>query len=319
MLNVAVLDDYQNVTKKFGNWSELEGKINLKIFNKYFDDTNELVKDLSDFDVLCLMRERTLLSSSIIDQLPNLKLVITTGMWNPSVDTEALNKRKIIFCGTENRIESTAELSWLLTQVVWRNISQEFVNMKNGNWQTSIGRTLYGKTLGIFGLGKQGKQVAKFGKAFGMNVIAWSHNLTKEICDVEKVTLVSSDEMFKISDVLSIHTKLSERTRGFIDYSKIQMMKKTAIIINTSRGPIIKEKDLINSIKNYSISGVGLDVYDVEPLPEKHEFRDLSNNYNVVLTPHLGYVSSETYEKFHQGYVDAIISYINGKPINLLN
>ena len=319
MLNVAVLDDYQNVTKKFGNWSELEGKINLKIFNKYFDDSNELVKYLSDFDVLCLMRERTLLSSSIIDQLPNLKLVITTGMWNPSVDTEALNKRKIVFCGTENRIESTAELSWLLTQVVWRNISQEFVNMKNGNWQTSIGRTLYGKTLGIFGLGKQGKQVAKFGNAFGMNVIAWSHNLTKEICDLEKVTLVSSDKMFKISDVLSIHTKLSERTRGFIDFSKIQMMKKTAIIINTSRGPIINENDLINSIKNHSISGVGLDVYDIEPLPEKHEFRELSQNYNVVLTPHLGYVSSETYEKFHQGYVDTILSYINGKPINVLN
>ena len=319
MLNVAVLDDYQNVTKKFGNWSELEGKINLKIFNKYFDDLNELVKYLLDFDVLCLMRERTLLSSSIINKLPKLKLVITTGMWNPSVDTETLNKRKIIFCGTENRIESTAELSWLLTQVVWRNVSQEFVNMKNGDWQTSIGRTLYGKTLGIFGLGKQGKQVAKFGNAFGMNVIAWSHNLTREICDFEKVTLVSSDEMFKISDVLSIHTKLSERTRGFIDYSKIQMMKKTAIIINTSRGPIIKEKDLINSIKNLSISGVGLDVYDVEPLPEKHEFRELSKNYNVVLTPHLGYVSSETYEKFHQGYVEAIHSYINGKPINVLN
>ncbi len=319
MLNVAVLDDYQNVTKKFGNWSELEGKINLKIFNKYFDDSKELVKYLLDFDVLCLMRERTLLSSSIINQLPKLKLVITTGMWNPSIDTETLNKRKIIFCGTENRIESTAELSWLLTQVVWRNVSQEFINMKNGDWQTSIGRTLYGKTLGIFGLGKQGKQVAKFGKAFGMNVIAWSHNLTKEICDLEKVTLVSSDEMFKISDVLSIHTKLSERTRGFIDHSKIQMMKKSAIIINTSRGPIIKEKDLINSIKKLSISGVGLDVYDVEPLPEKHEFRELSKNYNVVLTPHLGYVSSETYEKFHQGYVEAIHSYINGKPINVLN
>ena len=319
MLNVAVLDDYQDVKKKFGNWSQLEGKINLKIFNKYFDHSNELVKNLSDFDVLCLMRERTSLSSIIINQLPNLKLVITTGMWNPSVDTDALNKRNIVFCGTENRIESTAELSWLLTQVVWRNISQEFINMKNGDWQTSIGRTLYGKTLGIFGLGKQGKQVAKFGKAFGMNVIAWSHNLTKEICDLEKVTLVSSDDMFKISDVLSIHTKLSERTRGFIDYSKIKMMKKTAIIINTSRGPIINENDLINSIKKHSISGVGLDVYDVEPLPEKHDFRKLSKNYNVVLTPHLGYVSVETYEKFHQGYVDAILSYINGKPINVLN
>ena len=319
MLNVAVLDDYQNVTKKFGNWSELDGKINLKVFNKYFENSDELVKYLLDFDVLCLMRERTALSSSVIEKLPKLKLVITTGMWNPSVDTYELNKRKIVFCGTENRIHSTAELSWLLTQVVWRNISQEFINMKNGDWQKSIGRTLYGKTLGIFGLGKQGKQVARFGNAFGMNVIAWSHNLTKEICDLEKVNLVSSDEMFKISDVLSIHTKLSDRTRGYIDYSKIQMMKGAAIIINTSRGPIIKEKDLINSIKSRLISGVGLDVYDVEPLPENHELRELSQNYNVVLTPHLGYVSSETYEKFHQGYVDAIHSYINGKPINVLN
>ena len=319
MLNVAVLDDYQNVTKKFGNWSELENKINLKIFNKYFDNSDELVKCLSDVDVLCLMRERTVLSSGIINKLPKLKIVITTGMWNPSVDINALNKRKIVFCGTENRIESTAELSWLLTQVVWRNISQEFVNMKNGDWQTSIGRTLYGKTLGIFGLGKQGKQVARFGNAFGMNVIAWSHNLTKEVCELENVTLVSSDEMFKNSDVLSIHTKLSERTKEYIDYSKIQMMKKTSIIINTSRGPIINEKDLINSIKIHSISGVGLDVFNVEPLPKKHELRDLTQNYNVVLTPHLGYVSSETYEKFHQGYVDAILSYINGKPINLLN
>ena len=319
MLNIAVLDDYQNVTKKFGNWSELDGKINLKIFNKFFDNTDDLVKSLLDFEVLCLMRERTVLSASIINKLPKLKLVITTGMWNPSVDANALKKREIVFCGTDNRIESTAELSWLLTQVVWRNISQEFVNMKNGDWQTSVGRTLYGKTLGIFGLGKQGKQVARFGNAFGMNVIAWSHNLTKNICDLENVTLVSSDKLFKNSDVLSIHTKLSDRTRGFINSKKIKMMKKTSIIINTSRGPIINEKDLIHSIKNHSISGVGLDVYDIEPLPEKHEFRELSKKYNVVLTPHLGYVSSETYEKFHQGYVEAIISFINGKPINVLN
>jgi phosphoglycerate dehydrogenase-like enzyme len=240
-------------------------------------------------------------------------------MWNPSVDTNALNTRKIVFCGTENRIESTAELSWLLIQVVWRNISQEFANMKIGNWQTSIGRTLYGKTLGIFGLGKQGKQVARFGNAFGMNVIAWSHNLTKEVCDLENVTLVSSDKMFKNSDVLSIHTKLSDRTRGFINSKQIKMMKKTSIIINTSRGPIINEKDLINCIKDNSISGVGLDVYDIEPLPIDHELRNLSKKYNVVLSPHLGYVSSETYEKFHQGYVDAIVSFINKKPINVLN
>ncbi len=319
MLNVAVLDDYQNVTKKFGNWSELDDKINLKVFNKYFENSDELVKNLLDFDVLCLMRERTVLTACIINKLPRLKLVITTGMWNPSVDTNALNKRKIVFCGTENRIESTAELSWLLTQIVWRNISQEFVNMKNGDWQTSIGRTLYGKTLGIFGLGKQGKQVARFGNAFGMNVIAWSHNLTKNACEIENVNFVSSEEMFKTSDVLSIHTKLSDRTKGFIDYKKIQMMKKGSIIINTSRGPIINEKDLIFAIKNFIISGVGLDVYNIEPLPENHELRQLSKDYNVVLTPHLGYVSSETYSKFHQGYVDDIKAFINEKPINVLN
>ena len=319
MLNVAVLDDYQNVTKKFGNWSKLDGKINLKIFNKFFDNSDDLVKCLLDFEVLCLMRERTVLSASIINKLPMLKLVITTGMWNPSVDTSALKKREIVFCGTDNRIESTAELSWLLTQVVWRNISQEFVNMKNGDWQTSIGRTLYGKTLGIFGLGKQGKQVARFGNAFGMNVISWSHNLTKTACNKENVTYVSSDEMFKTSDVLSIHTKLSDRTKGYINYEKIQMMKKDSIIINTSRGPIINEKDLIFAIKNFIISGVGLDVYDIEPLPENHTFRHLSKDYNVVLTPHLGYVSSETYYKFHQGYVNAIEAFINKKPINVLN
>ena len=316
MLKVAVLDDYQNVTKKFGNWSELDGKINLKIFNKYFNNSVELVKCLSNFDVLCLMRERTILRSSVINKLPELKLVITTGMWNPSVDINALNKRKVVFCGTENRIESTAELSWLLTQVVWRNISQEFLNMKNGNWQTSIGRTLYGKTLGIFGLGKQGKQVARFGNAFGMNVIAWSHNLTKEICDLEKVTLVSSDEMFKISDVLSIHTKLSERTRGYVDKKKLKLMKKSSVLVNTSRGPIINEQDLINALNKGIISCAALDVYDQEPLPKDHILRKTKN---TILTPHIGYVSSEAYEKFFSGYLLAIEAFINKSPINQIN
>ncbi len=319
MLNVAVLDDYQNVTTKYGNWSELEGKINLKIFTKYFDDPEKLIENLSHIDVLCLMRERTILSSSIIEKLPKLKLVITSGMWNPSVDLDTLNKKNIVFCGTENRIQSTAELSWLLTMNVWRNISIEFENMKNQKWQTTIGRTLYGKTLGIFGLGKQGKQVARFGRAFGMNVIAWSHNLNKDICDNENVKLVRSSDLFKFSDVLSIHTKLSDRTRNFIDHNKIKLMKSSSIIINTSRGPIINEKDLVYAVKNRIISGVGLDVYDIEPLPKKHDLRKLINDFNVILTPHLGYVSSETYEKFHQGYVKAIVAYLDGKPINLIN
>ena len=182
-------------------------------------------------------------------------------------------------------------------------------NRKNFTW----------KTLGIFGLGKQGKQVAKFGHAFGMNIIAWSHNLKKDQCDRENVKFVNSNELFKKSDILTIHTKLSDRTRGFINQNKINLMKSSSIIINTSRGPIINENDLIYSLKNKIISGAGIDVYDKEPLPKNHEFRKLIKQYNLVLTPHIGYVSNETYQKFHQGYVDAILSYLNGKPINLLN
>ena len=319
MLNVIVLDDYQNVSKKFGNWDLLNGKINIKILNKYLTNKKEIIDNLKKYNVICLMRERTAISEDIIDKLPNLKLVITTGMWNPSVDLNALKRRNILFCGTDNKIQSTAELAWLLIQTVWRNVSFEFENIKKGKWQTTIGRTLFGKTLGIFGLGNQGKQVAKFGHAFGMNVIAWSHNLTKELCDEENVKFVTSEYLFRNSDILTIHTKLSNRTRGYIDQSKINQMKGSSIIINTSRGPIIKEDDLIYSLKNRVISGAGLDVYDQEPLPKNHELRVLMGNYNLVLTPHIGYVSMETYEKFHQGYVDAIISYINGKPINLLN
>lgn len=319
MLKVAILDDYQNVSKKYGNWRELEKKIYVKAFNQFIHNRNSLVKNLLDFDIVCLMRERTKFGKDIISKLPNLKLVITSGNWNPSVDKIELTKRKIHFCGTENKIQSTAELSWLLIMNVWRNISTEFDNMKNNKWQTSIGRTLFGKTLGIFGLGKQGKQVAKFGKAFGMDIIAWSHNLNRKQCDEAGVKLVTSNDLFKFSDILTIHTKLSDRTRGFIDINKINLMKKSSIIINTSRGPIIKEKDLIFAVKNNIISGAGLDVYDIEPLPRNHDLRTLMKQFNVLLTPHVGYVSSETYEKFYQGYVDVISSFIDGNPINLLN
>ena len=198
MLNVIVLDDYQNVSKKFGNWDLLNGKINIKILNKYLTNKKDIIDNLKKYNVICLMRERTAITEDIIDKLPDLKLVITSGMWNPSVDLNALKRRNILFCGTDNKIQSTAELAWLLIQTVWRNVSFEFENMKKGKWQTTIGRTLFGKTLGIFGLGNQGKQVAKFGYAFGMNVIA-SHNLTKERCDYENVKFVSSEDLFRNS------------------------------------------------------------------------------------------------------------------------
>ena len=312
-IKVAVLDDYQNITHKFANWSSLENQIELCIINKYIGADTDLIDKLIDFEVLCLMRERTPLPEKLISKLPNLKLVITSGMWNASIDLEALKKRNIVCCGTDTKVHSTAELTWALIMVGWRGLQTEFDNMKNGNWQTTVGRGLKGHTIGIFGLGKQGLQVANFANAFGMNVIAWSHNLKKEDCEKVNVTYVSSSELFELSDILTIHTKLSDRTIGFIDKQKLSLMKKDSLLVNTSRGPIIKEDDLIYALKNKVIGCAALDVFDIEPLPKNHELRNIKN---VILTPHIGYVSQEAYELFFAGYIIAIKAFLDSKPIN---
>ena len=315
-IKVAVLDDYQNVTHKFANWKPLEQKIELHIIDRYIGVDKNLVEQLMDFEVLCLMRERTPLKEDLINKLPNLKLVITSGMWNASIDLEALKKRNIICCGTDTKTNSTAELAWSLIMIGWRRLQTELQNMKNGNWQTTVGRGLKGNTLGIFGLGKQGLQVANFGKAFGMKVIAWSHNLKKEDCDKVDVQYVTSSELFQLSDILTIHTKLSDRTKNFIDKEKLATMKKDSLLVNTSRGPIVKEEDLLDALKNKVIGCAALDVYDIEPLPKNHLLRSMTN---VILTPHIGYVSSEAYEKFFEGYVLAIEAFLNGKTINKIS
>ena len=312
-IKVAVLDDYQNVSHHFANWEKLSEKIELKIFNEFIGGDPNLSEKLHDYDVLCLMRERTPLPGTLINKLPNLKLVITSGMWNASVDSNALKNRNIVYCGTDTKIHSTAELAWALIMNSWRGLQTEIQNMKDGKWQTTIGRSLNGNTLGIFGLGKQGKQVANFGKAFGMKVIAWSHNLKQEECSNIGVQYVNSTDLFKFSDILTIHTRLSERTRGYINKNKLNMMKKEAVIINTSRGPIINEKDLIASLKDNTISFAALDVYDQEPLPKDHILRKTKN---VILTPHIGYVSIEAYEKFFNGYLNAIEAFLNDKTLN---
>ena len=312
-LNVAILDDYQNVSRDFANWDLLTGKIELDVFNEYIGKEKNLSDILSKYDVLCLMRERTPLPKNLINELSNLKLVITSGMWNASIDIDALKKRKIVYCGTDTKIHSTAELAWALIMNSWRGLQTEIQNMKEGKWQTTIGRGLKGHTLGIFGLGKQGKQVANYAKAFGMRVIAWSHNLKKEDCDDMNVEYVTSSDLFKFSDVLTVHTRLSDRTRGYIDSHKLNLMKKTSVIINTSRGPIIKEHDLISSLNNGTISFAALDVYDQEPLPKDHILRKTKN---TILTPHIGYVSKEAYYKFFNGYIRAIEGFINQCPIN---
>ncbi len=312
-LNVAILDDYQNVSHDFADWHKLSDKIELDVFNEYIGKEENLSKILYKYNVLCLMRERTPLSKELINKLPNLKLVITSGMWNASIDANELKKRNIVYCGTDTKVHSTAELTWALIMNSWRGLQTEIQNMKDGKWQTTIGKGLKGNTLGIFGLGKQGKQVANFGKAFGMKVIAWSHNLKEEDCTNIGIEYVTSSELFKSSDILTIHTRLSERTRGYIDRNKIKMMKKEAVIVNTSRGPIIKEEDLISSLKEGTISFAALDVYDQEPLPKNHILR---NTKNTILTPHIGYVSIESYERFFIGYYKAIEGYLNKKNIN---
>jgi phosphoglycerate dehydrogenase-like enzyme len=312
-LKVAVLDDYQNVTHHFANWETLSKKIELKVFNEYIGDEPNLSEKLFDFDILCLMRERTPLPGTLINELPNLKLVITSGMWNASVDSETLKKKNVIYCGTETKIHSTAELTWALIMNSWRGLQTEIKNMKEGNWQTTIGRGLKGNTLGILGLGKQGLQVASYAKAFGMKVIAWSHNLKQEDCEKVGVEYVSSKDLFKISDILTIHTRLSDRTRGYVNKKKLKLMKKRSVIVNTSRGPIIKEQDLIDALNNDVILCAALDVYDQEPLPRDHILRKTKN---LILTPHIGYVSEESYEKFFNGYLKAIEAFINEKPIN---
>jgi D-3-phosphoglycerate dehydrogenase len=315
-IKVAILDDYQNVTHHFANWEKLSEKIQLKIFNEYIGDDPNLSEKLSDYDVLCLMRERTPLPGTLINKLPNLKLVITSGMWNASVDSKTLKEKNIVYCGTETKIHSTAELAWALIMNSWRGLQTEIQNMKDGNWQTTIGRGLKGNTLGIFGLGKQGLQVANYAKAFGMRVIAWSHNLKQEDCNKIGVEYVKSDDLFKMSDILTIHTRLSDRTRGYIDKDKLKLMKKNSVIVNTSRGPIIKEEDLINAINSDVISCAALDVYDQEPLPRDHILR---RTKNLILTPHIGYVSEEAYEKFFNGYLQAIEAFINKSPINQIS
>ncbi len=312
-IKVAVLDDYQNVTNHFTNWGTLSDKIELKIFNKYIGSVSNLSEKLYNYNVLCLMRERTPLPKTLINKLPNLKLVITSGMWNASIDAETLREKNIIYCGTETKIHSTAELAWALIMNSWRGLQTEIQNMKDGNWQTTIGRGLKGNTLGIFGLGKQGLQVANYAKAFDMRVVAWSHNLKQEYCKKVGVEYVSSIDLFKISDILTIHTRLSDRTRGYIDKNNLKLMKKNSVIVNTSRGPIIKEKDLIDALNSDVISCAALDVYDQEPLPRDHILR---RTKNLILTPHIGYVSEEAYEKFFNGYLKAIEAFLNKNPIN---
>ena len=312
MLKVAVLDDYQNVFKQIVNKDDYKSKYEFTIFNEPFQSELEAVEALNNFDVLFIMRERTKITKSLISKLPKIKFIMTSGMRNKAIDIEAAKKKNIIICGTEINSNPAAEITWALILGLLRNLKQEIDNMFQGYWQTTIGYELKGKRLGIVGLGKIGTQVAKIGQAFGMEVSAWSENLNLTEANKLNVLPMSKEDLIKTSDILSIHVVLGEKYRNLITEKELKQMKKTSFLINTSRGEIINEKDLITALKNDEIAGVGLDVYDKEPLPQDHKLRFLPNAF---LLPHLGYVTVENYSKFYLQMIENLNSCMNNNPI----
>tara|TARA_B100000700_G_scaffold175505_1_gene193837 strand:+ start:661 stop:1611 length:951 start_codon:yes stop_codon:yes gene_type:complete len=316
MIKVAVLDDYQDIFREFINIDKYKNKFEFKIFTKPFQNEDEALLELENFDAILVMRERTKISKSLIIGMKNLKYIITSGMRNKAIDLEEAKKRKIIVCGTEINSNPTAEITWALILGLMRNIKQEIDNMFQGYWQTTIGLDLKGKMLGIIGLGKIGSQVAKIGKAFGMEVVAWSENLDLSKANKLGVLPMSKEELLKQSDIISLHVVLSERYKNLISKKEFKMMKNTSFLINTSRGPIINEKDLIEALEDDVIAGVGLDVYNIEPLPQDHKLRFLPN---ALLLPHLGYVTEENYSKFYLQMIENLESCLGKKPIRVLS
>ena len=315
MLKVAILDDYQNVAQQFLDLEKLSGKYEFKIFSEPFTDEADALEQLADFEALLIMRERTQMTKNLINNLSKLKFIITSGLRNKSIDLEAAKNRKIIVCGTDSNINPTPELTWALILGLARNLKEEIDNMYQGYWQTTIGVELKGKILGLIGLGKVGSQVAKIGKAFGMQVMAWSENLNLDTCKELDVLPCSKEDLIKVSDFLSIHVQGGDRYKDCITLKEMDKMKKTSFIINTSRGPIINEDDLIIALSTNVIAGAGVDVYEREPLPENNKLRFLPN---ALLTPHLGYVTAENYSIYYTQMIESLEACVNGKPIRVI-
>jgi D-3-phosphoglycerate dehydrogenase len=314
-MKVAILDDYQNVSLILGNFEKLKKDFDFHVFNQQFKNEENLIEQLKDFEVLLVMRERTPITKKIISNLKNLKLIITSGMRNKCLDYLTAKEKKILVCGTDSTFHSTTELTWALILGLARNLREEAENMYQGYWQTTLGCELKGKNLGIIGLGKIGAQVSKVALAFGMNVIAWSENLKLSVAKDNQVLAVSKEELLEKSDFITIHTVLSDRTRNLITKKDFELMKETAFLINTSRGSIINEFDLVEALEKNIIAGVGLDVYDIEPLPENHKLRFLPN---ALLLPHLGFVTKENYKIFYSQMFENLQAFKDGKPIRVI-
>ena len=322
MLKIAILDDYVKVALQSADWSVLRGKAEITVFDRHLSE-DEAASRLQPFDVLCTVRERMSLPRSLFERLPNLKLVTIIGMTLPNLDMAAATEHGVIvahsnfanplYAGVFN---ATPELTWGLMIAVVRQFNLESRRMRSGGWQSTIGTILAGRTLALLGLGRIGKRMATYARAFDMKVIAWSQNLTEETANAVGARRVEKDDLFRLADVLSIHVQLSDRTRGLVTARELALMKPEAYFINTSRGPIVVEKDLIAALRSATIAGAGIDVFDVEPPPADHPFRTMDN---VTLTPHLGYVTRETLRAFYTDTVEAVVAFLDRKPIRVAN
>ena len=315
MIKVAILDDYQNAFKQIVDIKKYQEKYDFKIFNDPFLNESEAIVALEPFEAIFIMRERTPISKSLINALPKLKYIMTSGMRNNSIDLEETKKRGIIVCGTDINSNPAAEITWALILGLMRNMKVEIDNMFQGYWQTSIGLELKGKLLGLIGLGKIGTQVAQVAKAFGMEVCAWSENLNLSHASKIGVLPMNKEDLLKNSDIVSIHVVLGEKYKNLITKKELKTMKKTAFLINTSRGQIINENDLVQALKDETIAGAGLDVFNEEPLPQDHKLRFLPN---ALLLPHIGYVTAENYSKFYTQMIENLEGCLNSKHLRII-
>ena len=315
-MKLAILDDYQGTAKDLADWSKLPAGVEVEFFQDHIVDEDQLVERLRDFNLVQGMRERTPFPRSVLSRLPNLRLLITTGRRNASFDIEAASELGITVCGTNGGGEGTTELTWGLILAMLRHIPEEERRSRAGSWGTTVGIGVKGKTLGLIGLGHIGSLVARVAKAFDMNVIAWSQNMTHERANECGATLVDKETLFRDSDIVSVHLVLSDRTRGLVGKSDLAFMKPSAYIVNTSRGPIIDEMALIDVLERKAIAGAALDTFVIEPLPKDHAF---FKTPNTLISPHLGYVIDDSYEAFYAGVIENVRAFTSGEPVRTIN
>jgi len=316
LIKVAVLDDYQGVALRMANWSSLDGRAELTVFNDHVSELDAVVERLAPFEVVCAMRERTPMGRPLLERLPNLKLIVSTGARNASIDLVAAKGLGITVCGTGYVNHGAAELTWALIMAAAKYIPQEHASVHAGGWQTKISKDLKGSTIGIVGLGTVGASIARYARAFEMHVIAWSANLTEAKAAEHGARLVSKAQLFRDADIVTLHLVLSERTKRVVGAAELASMKPTALLVNTSRGPLVDEAALIDALSKNAIGGAALDVFDAEPLPPGHPLRLLPN---ALTTPHIGFVTEQTYKVFYQDSVEAILAWLDGRLVRRMN